>query len=257
MRAIPHNAILQQMGYVLNIISGVGETVRYEHDRFVDMYKGSERLRRIMSLVQHARALSSIKTLASYATLFDDAFWVTRPLNKEEEHLKNACISLADLLRGDRRHDGIMHLATYLREDAVRLHEVFEELSIKVYRSREDWREGLDMMHALRIALIQHIYLLAAQIPDFSMANGISRERVIGLIISFHIKDAVALLREVYPVSMPQPLDYDMAEEAGDLAQQGVSYATIQSNLIDPMEQTYELVLQLGTGIAHNFGAHG
>ncbi len=257
MRAIPHNAILQQMGYVLNVISGVGETVREEHDRFVEMYNGSERLRRIMSLVRHARSLSSIKTLASYSALFDDAFWVTRPLNDDEMHLKNACIYLADLLRGDRRHDGIMHLATYLREDAVRLHDVFDELDIKVYRSNEQWREGLDMMHALRIALIQHIYLLAAQIPDFSMANGISRERVIGLIISFHITDAVALLREVYPVSMPQPLDYDMDEEAGDLGSQGVSYASIQNDLIDPMEQTYELVLLLGAGIAHNFGAHG
>ncbi len=257
MRAIPHNAILQQMGYALNVISGVGETVRDQHDRFVDLYEGSERLRRIMSLVQHARSLSSIKTLASYSALFDDAFWVTRPLNDDETHLKNACIYLADLLRGDRRHDGIMHLATYLREDAVRLHDVFDELNIKVYRSNEQWREGLDMMHALRIALIQHIYLLAAQIPEFSMANGISRERVIGLIISFHITDAVALLREVYPVSMPQPLDYDMEEEAGGLDHQGVSYASIQSDLIDPMEQTYELVLLLGAGIAHNFGAHG
>ena len=257
MRAIPHNAILQQMGYVLNVISGVGETVRDEHDRFVDLYKGSERLRRIMSLVQQARSLSSIKTLASYSTLFDDAFWVTRPLNKDEKHLKDACIYLADLLRGDRRHDGLMHLATYLREDAVRLQDVFDELDIKVSRANEPWREGLDLMHALRIALIQHIYLLAAQIPEFSMANGISRERVIGLIISFQITDAVALLREVYPVSMPQPLDYDMEEEAGGLDHQGVSYASIQNDLIDPMEETYELVLMLGVGIAHNFGAHG
>ncbi len=257
MRAIPHNALLQQMGYVLNVISGVGETVRYEHDRFVDMYRGSERLRRIMSLVQHARSLSSIKTLASYATLFDDAFWVTRPLNREEEHLKNACIDLADLLRGDHRHDGIMHLATYLREDAVRLHDIFEELDIKVSRAGEAWREDMDIMHALRIALVQHIFLLAAQIPEFSMANDISRERVIGLVTSFHIPEAVKLLREVYPVSMPQPLDYHMSEEAGDLAHQGVSYASIQRDLIDTMEQTWELVLLLGTGIAHDFGAFG
>ncbi len=257
MRAIPHNAILQQMGYVLNVISGVGETVQDEHDRFVDMYKGSERLRRIMSLVQHARSLSSIKTLASYSTLFDDAFWVTRPLNEDENHLKTACIYLADLLRGDRRHDGIMHLATYLREDAVHLHEVFAQLDITVSRAGEPWREDMDIMHAMRIALIQHVYLLAAQIPEFSMANDISRERVIGLVISFHIKKAVALLREVYPVSMPQPLDYDMAEEAEDLSTRGASYASIQRDLIDTMEETYELVLLLGTGIAHNFGAHG
>ncbi len=257
MRAIPHNALLQQMGYVLNVISGVGETVRHEHDRFVDMYRHSDRLRRIMSLVQHARSLSSIKTLASYGTLFDDAFWVTRPLNKDEEHLKNACIYLADLLRGDRRHDGILHLATYLREDAVRLHEVFLELGIKVSRASEPWREGMDIMHALRMALIQHIFLLAAQIPQFSMANGISRERVIGLVLSFHIREAVALLREVYPVSMPQPLDYDLSEQADDLSHQGVSYASIQRDLIDTMEETYELVLMLGAGIAHNFGAHG
>jgi phosphoenolpyruvate carboxylase len=257
LRAIPHNAILQQMGYLVNIVSGVGEAVQHEHDRFIDMYKGSERLRRLIELVRAARRLSSIKTLAAYASLFDDAFWVTRPLTDDEPHVKNACIALADLLRGDVRHDGIMHLATYIREDALRLNDVLVELGIVDVRPAGEWSEGLDLLHAVRIALIQHIYLLAARIPEFSLANDISREQVIGLIVSLRIPEAAALLREVYPVSMPQPTDYDLIEPADDLMHQGVSYASIHKELIDRMEEAYALILEIGIGIAHNFAAHG
>jgi phosphoenolpyruvate carboxylase len=241
----------------VHIVSGVGEAVQNEHDRFIDMYKGSERLRRLVELVRQARKLSSIKTLAAYASLLDDSFWVTRPLNDDEAHVKNACIALADMLRGDARHDGIMHLATYLREDAVRLNDVFAELGILNLRPNGEWAEGLDLLHAIRIALIQHIYLLAARIPEFSLANDISREQVIARIISLRIPEAAALLREVYPVSMPQPSDYDMIEPADDLMHQGVSYASIHKDLIDRMEDAYELVLEIGIGVAHNFAAHG
>ena len=146
MRAIPHNAILQQMGFLLNIISGFGSAVRYDKERFVDVHNHSDRTRRIMRMVANARQMSSIKTLVAYASLFDDAYWVTRPLNGMEHHIKEPCLYLADLLRGDSRHDGIMHLATLLREDDVHLAGLFESLGLEKRLGEDDGRDELDIL---------------------------------------------------------------------------------------------------------------
>lgn len=257
MRAIPHNALLQQLGFLLNVVSGIGDAVRDDRDRFAEMYEGSDRAHRLMSLVSHARQLSSIKTLVAYANLFDDAFWVTRPHNDLEPHLKEPCIYLADLLRGDDRHDCIMHLASFLRRDAVRLRDVFGDLGFEVRPSWESGRLELDILHAIRIALIQHIYLLAARVPPFSARNDISQTEILGLVLSLRIDDAVALLREAFPMSRPRLSDYHVKEPATYMGDDRSDYGEINRNLIDPMLDGYRALLEIAVGISHHYGAYG
>jgi len=50
-RAIPHNAMLQNMGYFSNTISGHGKAMGKDYDRFVEVYKKSDRCRRFTSMV--------------------------------------------------------------------------------------------------------------------------------------------------------------------------------------------------------------
>ncbi len=266
MRAIPHNAILQQMGYLVNIVSGIGEAVRYERERFSDICSNSERARSVMTMVGHAYKVSGIKTLVAYSSLFDDAFWVTRPIDNMEEKIKGPCLYLADLLRGDERHDGLMHLATYLREDDVHLQDAFRELEVfdelkleegEHTNSRAGWLEQLDIIHAVRIAMIQHIYLKAAKVPQFSSSDDITHKNVMKLILSLYIEQAVTLMREAYPLIAPQISDYDMAEEASYISQDEGDYSTINHKLIEPIEESYQIIQDLGVGISHFYRAHG
>ncbi len=266
MRAIPHNAILQQMGYLVNIVSGIGEAVRYERERFSDICSNSERARSLMTLVGHAYKVSGIKTLVAYSSLFDDAFWVTRPIDNMEEKIKGPCLYLADLLRGDERHDGLMHLATYLREDDVHLQDAFRMLNVfddlkleegEHTNSRALWLEQLDIIHALRIAMIQHIYLKAAKVPQFSSSDDITHKNVMKLILSLYIDQAVTLMREAYPLEAPQVSDYKMEEEASYISQDEGDYATINHKLIEPIEESYQIILDLGIGVSHFYRAHG
>ena len=266
MRAIPHNAILQQMGYLINIVSGIGEAVRYERERFSEICRGSERARSLMTMVGHAYKVSGIKTIVAYSSLFDDAFWVTRPIDNMEKSIKGPCLYLADLLRGDDRHDGLMHLATYLREDDVHLQDAFQELdvfeSLKLEEgehtnSRALWLEQLDIIHALRIALIQHIYLKAAKVPQFSSSDDITHKNVMKLILSLYIDQAVTLMREAYPLKAPQISDYKMDEEASYISQDEGDYATINHKLIEPIEESFEIIQDLGIGVSHFYRAHG
>lgn len=256
-RAIPHNALLQQLGMALNVMSGVGLAVIHEPDRFVHMYRNSERMRRLIDFVSHSKKLSSIKTLVAYSSVFDDAFWVTRPYDNQELQIKEACLYLADLLRDDTRHDAMMHLASFLRKDNLYLDDAFDDIGLETQPDWENGRLELDVLQAVRLALIQHIFLLAARIPRFSTRNDIGRDNIIGLILSLRVEEAVALLREAFPRDVRVAADYKLAEPATYTGHDGNDYSEINRVLIDPIVETYRVVLEIGVGLSHHFGAYG
>lgn len=256
-RAIPHNALLQQFGMALNVVNGVGVTVRREPDRFEQIYSTSERMRRLIAMVQHAKMISSIKTLVAYSSVFDDAFWVTRPYGNQELQIKEACLYLADLLRDDPRHDAMMHLASFLRKDALYLDDAFEDIGLPTRPNWEDGRLELDVLQAIRLTLVQHIFLLAARIPRFSTRNDIARDDIIGLVLSLRIEEAVQLLRDAFPKGVPEATEYQLAEGATYTGYEGSDYAEINRVLIDPIVESYRVVLEIGVGISHHFGAYG
>jgi phosphoenolpyruvate carboxylase len=59
------------------------------------------------------------------------------------------------------------------------------------------------MLQALRLALMQHMFLRAVQIPAFSRANDISREDVMEMVFTLRIDDALAQLRRAFPGQFP------------------------------------------------------
>ncbi|ODA66561.1 Phosphoenolpyruvate carboxylase [Methyloligella halotolerans] len=256
-RAIPHNALLQQFGMALNVVNGVATAMRHEPDRFVHIYRESPRMQQLLAMVAHAKNLSSIKTLVAYSSVFDDAFWVTRPYGHQELHVKEACLYLADLLRDDRRHDAMMHLASFLRKDAIYLDDTFSDVGLETRPEWEDGRLHLDVLQAVRLALIQHIFLLAARVPRFSTRNDIARDQIIGLILSLRVEEAVQLLREAFPKDVPEVAEYSLAEPATYTGYEGSDYAEINRTLIDPIVDTYRMVLEIGVGVSHHFGAYG
>lgn len=256
-RAIPNNAILQQLGYLANVVAGIGMAVRSEQERFSDMYRQSDRMRRLIAMAVAAKQGSSLKTLVAYGSLYDGAFWATRPYGGQEPELTEACVYLASLLQGDDRHDAIMRLATHLRLDALMLHKLLDTLDMDQDFATSSVRRGLDVLHAVRLALIQHIFLLAARVPRFSTRNDVSREDIMELIFELRVPEAVELLRNAYPVHAPKIEDFALAEPTDYPDETASGYADLNRTLIDPIEDTYRLVLEIGVGIALAFNAHG
>ena len=64
-RAIPHNAILQQLGYPVNVIAGVGSAADANREEIAALLSDSARGRQLLRLVRAANALASIKTMAA------------------------------------------------------------------------------------------------------------------------------------------------------------------------------------------------
>ena len=257
-RAIPHNSILQQLGYPINIISGVGSAADGNYEDIAALLTESDRGRQLIRLVRSSNALASIKTVAAYGELFNSAYWASRPYRGTEKHMSDACESLAEYLTKDDRTGVFRRLASRLRVDALKLHRLLELIPDEnPLEDRENARRTIGAAQSLRLALLQHMFIKAVSIPAFSRANDISRDDVLEMVFSLRIEDALAQLRRAYPTSFPQISDFavDAPSDYPDGDNEG--YGLIGRDYIDPIERAYGLVLRLSTAIANEFGAHG
>ncbi len=257
-RAIPHNAIMQQLGYPVNLIAGVGTAAVEDVEGIAELLNASARGRQIIRMLRAADRLASIKSVAAYGELFNSAFWASRPYRGTEQHLETACLALADQLSTDDRNSAFRTMTSRLRVDAVKLHRLLELIPDEgADNGREDLRRALGALQALRLALMQFIFLRAMRIPAFSRSNDISREDVLQMVFSLRIDEALAQLRRAYPVSAPSLADYAVTEPADYPDLSGHSYARIREELIDPIEDAHNLSLRISVAIANHFGAHG
>ncbi|MFA7595324.1 MAG: phosphoenolpyruvate carboxylase [Novosphingobium sp.] len=257
-RAIPHNAILQQLGYPVNIIAGFGTAADGNYEELAALLRESERGRQLVRLVRAANALASIKTVAAYGELFNSAYWASRPYRGTELHLSGACQVLAEYLTKDDRNGVYRRLASRLRVDALKLHRLLEHLPDEnPLPDREHVRRAIGVLQAVRIALFQFMFLRAVSVPAFSRANDISRDDVLEMVFTLRIDEALAQLRRAFPTSFPKIGDFTLDESTDypDDADEG--YGQIQRDYIEPIERAYRLSLRIGTAIANEFGAHG
>jgi phosphoenolpyruvate carboxylase len=257
-RAIPHNAVLQQLGYPVNLIAGTGTAAGEDIEGIAGLLIASPRGRQIMRLLRASNRLASIKSVAAYGELFNSAFWASRPYRGTEKFLEPACLALADVLTNDDRSSVFRTLTSRLRVDAVKLHRLLDALPAESPDAgREDLRRSLGVLHALRLALMQHMFLRAMQIPAFSRSNDISRDDVLQMIFSLRIDDAVALLRRAFPVASPAINDFTVNEATDYPDSDAQGYSDIQATYVDRIAESYALCLRIGTAIANHFGAHG
>jgi len=257
-RAIPHNAVLQQLGYPVNVIAGFGTAADGNAEEVAALLADSVRGRQTVRLVRAANALASIKTVAAFGELFNSAYWASRPYRGDERQIEPACLALAEYLIGDDRAGVFRRLASQLRVDALKLHRLLALIPDEApVASREQDRRMMGVLQAIRLALLQHMFLRAVQVPTFSRANDISREDVLEMVFTLRIDEALAQLRRAFPTSFPEPSDFSVTEPSDYPDDMASSYASIQQAFVDPIERAHGLILRITTAIANEFGAHG
>jgi phosphoenolpyruvate carboxylase len=257
-RAIPHNAILQQLGYPVNVIAGIGSAADGNREEIAALLAESQRGQQILRLVRAANALASIKTVAAYGELFNSAYWASRTYRGTEDHLADNCAALAEYLVGDDRTGVFRRLASRLRIDALKFHRLLDLLPADaVDEGREHVRRRIGVLQALRLALLQHMFLKVVAVPAFSRANDISRRDVIEMVLTLRVDEALAQLRRAFPVRIPGPRDFPLDEPSDypDGGEEG--YGAIERDFMTPIARAHELSLRISTAIANEFGAHG
>lgn len=257
-RAIPHNAILQQLGYPVNVIAGVGTAAAGNREEIAALLRESPRGRELMRLVRAANALASIKTVAAHGELFNSAYWASRPYRGDEQHIADACLQLAEYLTKDDRTGVFRRLASRLRVDAMKLHRLLDLVPDEApLPDREMTRRNIGALQAIRLALFQHMFLRTVMVPQFSRANDISREDVLEMFFTLRVEDGLAQLRRAFPVSFPSIGDFSIDEPSDYPDSSATGYAQIHRDYIDPISRSYSLSLRITTAIANEFGAHG
>ncbi len=257
-RAIPHNAVLQQLGYPVNVIAGFGTAADGNYEAIAGLLRESHRGRQLVRLVRAANSLASIKTVAAYGELFNSAYWASRPYRGDEDGIADACLALAEYLTKDDRTGVYRRFASRLRVDALKLHKLLALIPDEApLQGREQVRRELGVLQALRLALFQHMFIRAVSVPAFSRANDISRDDVLEMVFTLRIDEALAQLRRAFPASAPGVDDFAVSEPSDYPDEGAVGYGAIHRDNIEPIAAAHALVLRITTAIANQFGAHG
>jgi phosphoenolpyruvate carboxylase len=258
MRAIPNNAILQQFGYIANVVAGLSAGVGSERDRFVALAKRSPRLRLLIEMIARGKQLSSLNAMSANAVVFDAGFWASRASWGREPHLDAAFRALATHLLEDERSATINGLVHHLRLDAIDLHSLLEEIGVEAGKVPDDNRLELDLLQAIRLAVIMRIFILAAQLPRFAPRNDLSHSQVFDWALAMEVPEVVAFMRQAFPRRSASAADSAAYDEKASYRPYGIDdYGRLETEILEPMETAYEFVREIGTGITHHFGAFG
>ncbi|MCI5043134.1 MAG: phosphoenolpyruvate carboxylase [Aquisalinus sp.] len=254
-RAIPHNAILQQMGLLANLTGGIGRAISAEQDYFIWLKNNSDRFNRLMRLVTKARGLSEIKIFIAYMKIFDGSFWATRPLSGKEPDLVQACALLARELSEDRRYFAALQLAAQLRSDSIALSDQLDAMELR--GSNEFMPADLDILHAIRIAIIQHLFVLAANLPDLSPYAGAKKEDILRMVFRLQVDDASDVLTTLFPQDSLGTEDFTVTEPATYPDDSPELNDQIHSDFIEPLKRYMKMVREVTSGISNFYGALG
>ncbi len=258
MRAIPNNAILQQFGYLANVVAGLGIAVGSEVDHFNKLARSSKRLQSMLAMVAHAKTISSLNAMGANAKIFDAGFWAARASWGREQALNSAFRTLATHLLPDDRESDIAELVHLLRLDAIDLHAILTDLNIEDGMTPDENRLELDLLQAIRLAVMMRIFILAAQLPRFTPQDGLSHTQVLEMALGLDIPDVLEVLRKAFPHSNRTIDEKDEFNEPASYRPRGVNdYGRLETEILTPMENSYEFVREIGTGISHHFGAFG
>jgi phosphoenolpyruvate carboxylase len=247
LRAIPNNAILQQLGWMANTLQGLGAGAARNPQIFAELRANSPRLRLALDLAGHALAHSDLDVLRATVATLDPGSWLDRAAHARIDGRREALVSVA---RGLERLDlwaPVQAMFRRVQADHVALRAAWPEAGSMAVREA--------LLHALRLALVHRIWLLQASIPDFSPRHGVTRLAMEGRVLKLDIPQAVALLTEVFPSTPDPAADRDYAEPRGP--RMAAAYAREHAEIFTPMLRLFELVREIGTAITHEVGAFG
>jgi phosphoenolpyruvate carboxylase len=250
LRAIPNNAILQQIGFLANTLYGLGRAAAKDPEMFEVMCARSRRFGQALSLVSAALELSDLDVMRAYVHVFDPGLWLTHSGRARAATRVKALRELARLTERLNHYDGVARIIRRLQADHLLLLEHLRQ-------PQSDRRRRLILLHGLRIALIMRIAVLSTATPPFSPQRGVTRDEILSRILRLEVPVAVERLMLIFPLHGPEMFDADFGEESSYRPDSEPSYAVEHRMIFAPVMRLYELVRLIGSAISHEIGAMG
>ena len=247
LRAIPNNAILQQLGWCANTLQGLGAAASRHPETFTEMRVNSRRFHRAMDFVAHGLAHSDIEVLRAVVATLDPGTWLDRAAHTTRPGRREALVAVARALERLDIWAAAQSMFRRISADHLALRMVWPNAPTMATREV--------LLHALRLALIHRIWLLASEISDFSPRHGVTRLSLEGAILRLEVDASLAMLDEIFPAAPDSDLACDYAEPA---APRGTTaYAREHREIFQPIRQLFGMVREIATAITHDVGAFG
>lgn len=246
LRAIPHNAILQQFGSPANLFYGVGRATSIDPEKFDSLLERSARARSIFQLVSTTMCRANLSILTSYGRLFDPGFWIARALSGEEPVLAHRCSTISETLMTSPWRSQIMDLSNRLRLDQFDMRGRFD---------CQDDNDTLIILHALRLAVVMKMMIIATELPVVSDSDT-SRLSVLQRLQTLQMDGVIDDLEERYP---ERPPSHDWTQELTEKTDLPTStgFSHIKTEVIKPLSRARDLVRQITVAVTHHYDAFG
>lgn len=247
LRAIPNNAILHQMGFLANTLHGLGTAAAANPDAFADLAARSPRFARALAMAARAAACSDLGVLRASVDMLDPSPWLDR----------------AGFTRRPGRREALTAVATALErlDLSPTTRRMFRRLQADHQALRAAWPgvpampDRLVLAHALRLCLVQRLWLLAVALPEFSPRHGATRESLIARLLQLDVPPVLDLLGQIFPAAPDPASGLDFGEPAPP--REGTSYAEEHATILGPMAAYFALVRECSAVISHEVGAFG
>lgn len=258
-RAISHNAMLQQLGVPLNSACGIGSSMQREAGRLKDLINASPRMHALVMLATKARMLTSLPVLRGYASVYDPQVWLALAKHGDVNN-DDAMQRIAGALGDYRTTTSLNRIADILAVDLMKFDNLLTALDdAPSVETRHEARLEPHLLHAARQAVMMYALSLVGRLRNLSARHDVSLEDIIDLILNLRIGEAVEMLETIFPASRNETDIIAGVSERGFEASQSsaAGYDKLHRDILDPLRQTGELIRRISVANCHVYGAWG
>jgi phosphoenolpyruvate carboxylase len=247
LRAIPNNAILQQLGWCANTLQGLGLAASRNPDAVSELRRTSPRFRRAMDFASHALRHSHLDVLRAVVETLDPGTWLDRAGHSR--------------IRG--RREALTAVATGLEQLGIwsEVLAMFRRVHADHLALRAAWPDAPQMperellLHALRLAAIHRIWIMTAMIPDFAPRLGVMRTGLQQRLLRLDVPAALTTLGRIFPSAPDDTSGTDFGEPG--TSPNVLGYGREHSEIFTPIGRYFALVREISTAVCHEVGAFG
>mgnify|MGYP003642457076 FL=1 len=258
LRAISHNATLQQLGIPANTAAGIGSSLQRENDRLVELINHSPRMHALILLALRARVMTSLPALRAYANVFDPTVWIAHSRLAEPERAA-AYRAVYYGLRDNENSVSINRIANFLSIDLGKFDRLLAQLDdAPSAEERHEGRLDLHALHAIRQALMMRAFMLVGQVPRISERHDADARDLMRMVLDMRIGETVELLKDIFPQARDKDTPFKALTETGSEAKPvAYGYDRIHRDIIAPLDEIDRTLHGVSLAITHAYGAFG
>jgi len=246
-RAIPNNAVLQQLGFLADVTHGLGDAASREPETLAELLRASPRFANAMAFARAALSLSDLDVARGYVASLDPGMWLDRAARTRRPGRAAELTAMAQALDGLGLGDPARGVFRRLLADHAALRAAWPGEAPRM-------SDRLFAVHAVRLCLIHRVWLLAVSVPDFSPRHGITRQELVRRLLRLDVVGATALLDSVFPSGPPPDAGLDFAEPP---APRRTGYGREQAELVGPLRELFAAIREASAVVSLECSAFG